>query len=178
MLKQDPATERVPVLMISVVENSERGVLPGAQGFLKKPYREEELLSKVQTLLKDRNRSILVVDDHPGIRNALQMHLEEMGYPVYLAANGDEALEMLKTNVPDLVILDIIMPHKSGCEVLAWMRNNVDTRDLPVIVLSGYPLFDELDNLRSLGIEACMEKSEDLSPMFSKIDSILQGPAD
>jgi PAS domain S-box-containing protein len=177
LLKEQPATQPIPVLMISVVEDPGRGVLPGAQGFLKKPFREEELIHKVQTLLEDRDRSILVVDDNPGIRHTLQMHLEAMGYPVFLAENGDEALEVLKTSVPDLVILDIIMPHRNGSEVLAWMRNNGDTRDLPVIVLSGYPLFGDLDTLRANGIDACIEKSEDLSPVFSRIDSILQSPA-
>jgi CheY-like chemotaxis protein len=172
--KEDPATENVPVLIVSVVESPGNGILPGAHGFLRKPFREEELIRKVQTLLGSRNQSILVVDDDPGVRNSLQMQLEEMGYPVYVAEDGDQAMDMLKTSVPDLVILDVIMPQKSGPEVLAWIRNNLDTRDLPVIILSGYPLFGELDRLRSLGIEAYVEKAEDLSPLFTKIDSILE----
>jgi CheY-like chemotaxis protein len=69
------------------------------------------------------------------------------------------------------------MPDKGGQEVLAWIRNNEDTRDLPVIILTGYPLFGELDRLRALGIEACMEKSKDLSSLFNKIDSIFETPA-
>ena len=177
VFKDDPATENVPVLIISVVESPGNGILPGAHGFLRKPFREEELIHKVQALLEERNRSILVVDDDPGVRNSLRMQLEEMGYPVYLAENGDQAMDMLKMSVPDLVILDVIMPQKSGPEVLAWIRNNLDTRDLPVIILSGYPLFGELDRLRSLGIEAYVEKSENLSSLFTKIDSILEAPA-
>jgi CheY-like chemotaxis protein len=177
VFKEDPATEDVPVLIISVVESAGNGILPGAHGFLRKPFREEELIYKVQTLLEDRNRSILVVDDDSGVRNSLQMQLEEMGYPVYLAENGDQAMDMLKMSVPDLVILDVMMPQKSGPEILAWIRNNLDTRDLPVIILSGYPLFGELDRLRSLGIEAYVEKSGNLSSLFTKIDSILEAPA-
>jgi len=175
--KEDPATENVPVLIISVEESKESGILPGAHGFLRKPFREEELIFKVQTLLEDRNRSILIADDNPGVRNSLRMQLEDLGYPVYLAENGEEAMELLKLSVPDLVILDVVMPDKGGQEVLAWIRNNKDTRDLPVIILTGYPLFGELDRLRALGIEACMEKSKDLSPLFSKIDSIFEAPA-
>jgi PAS domain S-box-containing protein len=177
VFKEDPATENVPVLIISVVESTESGILPGAHGFLRKPFREEELIFKVQTLLEDRNRSILVADDNPGVRNSLQMQLEDLGYPVYLAENGEEAMELLKLSVPDLLILDVVMPDKGGQEVLSWIRNNKDTRDLPVIILTGYPLLGELDRLRALGIEACMEKSKDLSPLFSKIDSIFEAPA-
>jgi len=177
VFKDDPATKNVPVLIVSVVESTESGILPGAHGFLRKPFREEELIFKVQTLLEDRSRSILVADDNPGVRNSLQMQLEDLGYPVYLAENGEEAMELLKLSVPDLVILDVVMPEKGGQEVLAWIRNNKDTRDLPVIILTGYPLFGELDRLRALGIEACMEKSKDLSPLFSKIDSIFEAPA-
>ena len=177
VFKEDPATENVPVLIVSVVESAESGVLPGAHGLLRKPFREEELIFKVQTLLEDRNRSILVADDNPGVRNSLQMQLEDLGYPVYLAENGEEAMELLKLSVPDLVILDVVMPDKGGQEVLAWIRNNKDTRDLPVIILTGYPLFGQLDRLQALGIEACMEKSKDLSPLFSKIDSLFEAPA-
>jgi CheY-like chemotaxis protein/anti-sigma regulatory factor (Ser/Thr protein kinase) len=177
VFKRDPATENVPVLIVSVVESTGSGILPGAYGFLRKPFREEELIYKVQTLLQDRNRSILVVDDSPGVRNSLQLQLEDMGYPVYLAENGEEAMELLRVSVPDLVILDVIMPDMGGQDVLAWIRNNEDTRDLPVIILTGYPLFGELDRLRSLGIEACVEKSENLSSLFTKIDSILEAPA-
>jgi len=177
VFKEDPATENVPVLIVSVVESAESGILPGACGFLRKPFREEELIFKVQTLLEDRNRSILVADDNPGVRASLQMQLEDLGYPVYLAENGEEAMALLKLSVPDLVILDVVMPDKGGQEVLAWIRNNKDTRDLPVIILTGYPLFGELDRLRTLGIEACMEKSKDLSHLFTKIDSIFEAPA-
>jgi len=177
VFKEDPATESVPVLIVSVVESTENGILPGAHGFLRKPFREEELIFKVQTLLEDRNRSILVADDNPGVRASLQMQLEDLGYPVYLAENGEEAMELLKLSVPDLVILDVVMPDKGGQEVLAWIRNNKDTRDLPVIILTGYPLFGELDRLRALGIEACMEKSKDLSHLFTKIDSLFEAPA-
>lgn len=177
VFREDPATENVPVLIVSVVESKESGILPGAHGFLRKPFREEELVFKIQTLLEDRNRSILVADDNPGVRESLQMQLEDLGYPVYLAENGEEAMELLKLSVPDLVILDVVMPDKGGQEVLAWIRNNKDTRDLPVIILTGHPLFGELDRLRALGIEACMEKSKDLSPLFSKIDSIFETAA-
>ena len=96
VFKEDPATENVPVLIVSVVESTESGILPGAHGFLRKPFREEELIFKVQTLLGDRNRSILVADDNPGVRASLQMQLEDLGYPVYLAENGEEAVELLK----------------------------------------------------------------------------------
>jgi CheY-like chemotaxis protein len=82
----------------------------------------------------------------------------------------------LKVSVPDLVILDLAMPGKSGHEVLSWIRNNPDTRDLPVIVLSAFPLFGELDRLRALGIEAFVAKSDDPSTLFNKINSILDVP--
>jgi CheY-like chemotaxis protein len=175
-LRECPETENIPVLIISVVESEKSGILPGAHGFLKKPFREEDLIRKVQGLLKDRSRSILVVDDDPGVRNSLRMHLEDMGYPVYLAADGDEALDLLKTSIPDLVILDLVMPRKNGHEVLSWIRNNLDTRDLPVIILSGFQPLEEVDQLCSLGIEAFVEKSEDLAPLFNKINSVLEIP--
>ena len=175
-LRERPETRKIPVLIISVVESAESGILPGAHDFLRKPFRAEDLIRKVQRLLEDRDRSILIVDDDPGVRNSLRLQLEDLGYPVYLAEDGDEAVDLLKVSVPDLVILDLAMPGKSGHEVLSWIRNNPDTRDLPVIVLSAFPLFGELDRLRALGIEAFVAKSDDPSSLFNKINSILDVP--
>jgi len=79
---------------------------------------------------------ILVVDDEPHIRRILQFLLEQEGFSVELAANGEEALACLKAEKPDLILLDVMMPKLDGFSVLRQIRANFDTRQIPVILLT------------------------------------------
>lgn len=79
---------------------------------------------------------ILVVDDEPPIRTILKYMLEKEGFSVQLAASGDEAIEWLKTHEPDLVLLDVMMPGRDGFSVLEWVRGQIRTKTLPIIMLT------------------------------------------
>jgi two-component system, OmpR family, alkaline phosphatase synthesis response regulator PhoP len=161
-------------MIISVVGDKEAGILMGANDYLKKPFGEGDLIRKVQSLLGEEKQSILVVDDERAVVESLRVELEAKGYPVSVARDGEEALDFLKIQVPDLVILDVQMPRKNGYEVLSWIRNEPTTRHLPVIMLSAYSLSGERVKLASMGIEAYVEKSMGLATLFEKIDSILK----
>ncbi len=84
--------------------------------------------------------SILIVDDDPEIRESLKDVLEAEGYSIAVAANGREALERLRVETPSLVLLDLMMPVMSGGEVLAELRKSDAHRELPVVVLSAWPV--------------------------------------
>ena len=81
-------------------------------------------------------RKILIVDDEPDFLQLLKVRLESDDYQVVTAANGKEGLERMKSEKPDVVLLDIMMPKINGLDVLKKMR----TRDksLPIFMLSGY----------------------------------------
>jgi diguanylate cyclase (GGDEF)-like protein len=79
---------------------------------------------------------ILVVDDEPHIRRILQFLLEQEGYEVELAANGEQALAVVERTKPDLILLDIMMPKMDGFSVLKHLRGNFETRQVPVIMLT------------------------------------------
>ena len=175
-IRNNPSLSNIPTLLISVMEDGEKKILQGAHDILKKPFRDDDLFDKIQAILGQEKRSILVVDDSSAVRETLRMHLENRGYPVYLAENGEEAIDFMGITVPDLVILDVMMPVKNGFDVLTWMRNNLHTRDIPVMILSAYPLTDEQTKLLSLGTNAYVNKSEGLSFFFERIDSILSSP--
>jgi len=80
---------------------------------------------------------ILVVDDSPITLQSLTMVLTNFGYRVLTAESGHAAMEVLKTNLPDLIILDIDMPQPDGYKICSWIKENSATRDIPVIFLSG-----------------------------------------
>jgi DNA-binding response OmpR family regulator len=92
---------------------------------------------------------ILVVEDEPDILELLQVHLEQSGFKVIGAESGSEALEALRKARPDLVILDLMLPDLSGTEILRVIREERETKGLPVLILTART--DEVD--RVVGFE-------------------------
>jgi len=79
---------------------------------------------------------ILVVDDEIHIRRLIQINLERAGYEAIIAKDGIEALEMVATENPDLIILDWMMPLLNGIETLRRLKENSATQDIPVVMLT------------------------------------------
>jgi two-component system KDP operon response regulator KdpE len=80
--------------------------------------------------------SVLIVDDDPKIRKLLSVNLIKRNYAVHEASNGDQAIASMEQEVPDLAILDLVMPGISGNDICVWMREH--GLDIPIIVLSAY----------------------------------------
>src|SRR3712207_3793525 len=84
----------------------------------------------------DKRPKILIVDDEPFNIAILEQELDDLDYDTVSAADGQEALEQVAAESPDLVLLDIMMPIMDGFAVLARLKASPDTRDIPVIVIS------------------------------------------
>ena len=173
VLREDPDMKDIPILIVSTVEGPRTDLRMGANGFLSKPFREEALIRQVSNLLGEAKRSVLVVDDNPGIRETLRTRLAAAGHTVHVAADGEEAVAFLREQVPGLVILDVVMPRMDGYEVLRWIRNQPQTRDLPVIILSAYSLSSATADLLELGIQAFVSKPEGVDSLMERIDEVL-----
>lgn len=83
--------------------------------------------------------TVLAVDDEAQTRDFVSAVLEENGYTPLLAENGEEALEIIRQNKPDLIILDIMMPKQSGIKMYRELKRAESWKDIPVIVCSGLP---------------------------------------
>ena len=105
---------------------------------------------------------ILVVDDEPDITALVAYHLARAGYRVSTAANGTEALKLARTERPDLVILDLMLPGASGYDVLAGLRRLDETRDVGVILLTARR--EEVDRIRGLTLGADDYLTKPFSP--------------
>jgi CheY-like chemotaxis protein len=81
-------------------------------------------------------RTILVIDDDPDVRGLLQMALEDAGYRVDVAADGQEALHRLSSRRPDAIVLDLMLPVVDGRQVIRMCRASPYTRDIPIIIVS------------------------------------------
>ncbi len=79
---------------------------------------------------------IMVVDDEPDIVNLVSKILQKAGYWVSSASTGDQALEAIETEAPDLILLDLVMPGKSGLEVCKILKSQPKTKDIPVIMFT------------------------------------------
>jgi DNA-binding response OmpR family regulator len=114
---------------------------------------------------------ILVVDDDADVRDVLTRFLKRRGYVVENAADGQEALSMVREHDPDLMLLDIYLPKMNGLDVLSEMQNDdVRTR---TIALSGIPDDQMVRNSQELGAVAFMAKPFDFPQLTAKIDANL-----
>jgi len=105
-------------------------------------------------------KKILIVEDEELIYSLLERKLKREGYDVVIGKDGVEGLEKMRSEKPDLVLLDIIMPKKGGFEVMEEMRRDSALKDIPVVVVSnsGQPV--ELDRARELGAKDWVIKTE------------------
>lgn len=105
-------------------------------------------------------KKILLVEDEEIIYNLLQKKLKGAGYEVKIAKNGEEALDSLEEEKPDVLLLDIVMPKKGGFEVMEEMQEKDGLEGIPVIVISnsGQPV--ELDKAKKLGADDWLIKTE------------------
>jgi CheY-like chemotaxis protein len=115
---------------------------------------------------------VLVVDDDPSIRRMIMAALRRDGYTFSEAANGKEALEAMRRDRPDVVILDLMMPMVSGWDVLRERSENSDLLSIPVIVVSANRS-SELATAMDKGICAFLPKPFDIAALSSLVRSCI-----
>lgn len=117
---------------------------------------------------------ILIVDDEPFNVDYLEQELEELDYATVSAANGQEALEKVSSESPDLVLLDIMMPVMDGFEVLARLKADANTRDIPVIVISANSDLKSVVRGIELGAEDYLPKPFEPALLKARISTSLE----
>jgi DNA-binding NarL/FixJ family response regulator len=116
---------------------------------------------------------LLLVDDEPGLREAVQAYLEESGYRVQTANNGNEGWEMVQRFTPDLVISDVMMPQVDGYELLKRLRGDARFQALPVIFLTARGMTSDRIQGYDAGCDAYLPKPFDPDELVAVIKSIL-----
>jgi DNA-binding response OmpR family regulator len=143
-----------PVLVVSVVDDARSALEAGAVAFLAKPVPPFTLLNTIRELVEGRvSKSILLAEDDEVTRYLLGDNLAKIGYRIFEARNGREAIRIIRDEAPDAVFLDLVMPDQNGFEVLQEIRRNSLTKEMPVIIHSSKTLSpSELDLLLSAGV--------------------------
>jgi len=142
-LRADPATRSTPVIVITMVESRERALSFGAAESLSKPVHPDQLMAVFRRLgIVSRAYPVLIVEDDTVNRGLLRKMLERTGFRVEEAENGRIALDLLESERPAVVLLDLMLPEVDGFELLARIRERRDLRDVPVVVITGRDLTD------------------------------------
>ena len=124
------------------------------------------------------SKKILIADDEPNIVAALEFLLQRSGYEVHVARNGDEALKLVEATHLDLVLLDVMMPQKSGYEVCMRIRERADWRHIKIIMLSAKGRDAEVSKGLSMGADIYVTKPFSTRELMDKIRDLLgQGTA-
>ncbi len=89
-------------------------------------------------MVRAEDKTILVVDDEPNVRVFLQTALEDAGFNVVTAADGDEALEIINTRMPDFISLDLVMPKRSGPRLLRHLKKHKELARIPVLIVTAH----------------------------------------
>ena len=136
-IKADAELKDIPVVMLTMVDDRNLGFTLGASDYLIKPVAREQLVGVLRKYACGRPVcTALVIDDDPDSRRMLNQSLTREGWLVREARDGNDGLASLKERVPDLIILDLMMPGMDGFEFAIEARRNQDWRDIPIIVVT------------------------------------------
>ena len=122
------------------------------------------------------NRTILLVEDEPMLRELMHLELMGHGFEVTLARNGQEAIDVIGDCVPDLILLDLLMPKVDGYGVLSYLQEQGIAT--PVIILSNLSDTEEWEKCRQLGAQEFLVKNNfDSVELWGKVEKYLLSPA-
>jgi len=127
--------------------------------------------------MTDAKQTILVTDDDAEIRKVLTLVLERSGFSVLAAAHGEEALGLMERELPDLILLDIMMPKVDGLEVVRRMRDSDRLREVPVIAFTALTSQLIEKELFDLGVRGFMRKPLHLTDLVEMVGMELKNIA-
>jgi CheY-like chemotaxis protein len=117
--------------------------------------------------------SVLLVDDSTTNIVLLEAILEEKGYIIHAALSAREAFSMLEKEIPDLILLDLLMPKITGFEFLEQIRAEERTRNIPVIVISAVTNTDDISRIQELGTVDFIQKPIDMQYLVELVERTL-----
>jgi signal transduction histidine kinase/CheY-like chemotaxis protein len=131
--------------------------------------RDQVVVTTPRTL--ERQQRILVVDDDPNIRELLTQELTDAGYRVSVTANGREAVDAVRHDRPDLILLDVMMPELNGYDVAAVLKNDPATMDIPIVILS---ILQDRERGFRLGVDRYLTKPIDTDLLFKEVGTLIE----
>ena len=118
-------------------------------------------------------KKLLIVDDEPELLLLIEARLKANGYEVFTAADGQTALELAKKKIPDLIILDIMLPKMDGYKVCGLLKKDTRYAHIPIILFTARAQTEDMRVGEEVGADAFVTKPFDAQILLSKIDGLL-----
>jgi adenylate cyclase len=176
-LKGEPELADIPVVIVTILDEQRRGIALGAAGYLTKPIDRERLIAILSRLRPaSAPGSVLVVEDDEDQRQLVREILGARGWRVREAANGRLALDAVEAEVPDVILLDLMMPEMDGFELVAALQAKAAWREIPVVVVTALDLTAEDRRRLSGGVEQILSKHAfPLAEVMARVCALLEG---
>ncbi len=178
LLKKDTRYSKIPIVIFTAraeKQDKKTGMQIGADAYIVKPFEPRILLDKLKELLEAGGsmlkKKVLLVDDEKDLLRLIGARIESWGYGLITAADGKTAIEAVKKQKPDIVILDYIMPGMDGVEVLKEIRK-IDKK-IPAIMFTAHPDTRSIKGTEKLGISSYIPKLSMYSEGVSSLRSVL-----
>jgi len=120
-------------------------------------------------------KKILVVDDEPDLVDMVKMRLEANGYEVIIAYNGQEALDKARSEKPDLIILDLMMPKMDGFHVCGLLKRDMRFSKMPIVIFTARAQQEDIIMSQEAGADAYLMKPFEPKALLGKISELLAG---
>ncbi len=163
-LKSIPRLKRVPVVIISILADRTKGFAMGAAAVMQSPVSRQELYDSLVELgllptSADHVTKVLVVDDDPKSVELIALQIQDLAAEVFRAYGGREAIEIAERELPDLIVLDLMMPEVSGFDVVDALNRNPATAGIPLIIVTAFEVTAEERERLDGGVLAVMGKA-------------------
>jgi len=164
-LKQVSALKCIPVVIISIVADRNKGFALGAAAVMQKPISRKELYDSLVELgllplSQGKTLKVLVVDDDPKAVELIAARIQDLASIVLRAYGGSEAIEAARRELPDLIVLDLMMPDVNGFDVVEALRESPETAHIPIVVVTAKRITPE-DRAKLNGyVATILEKGE------------------
>jgi len=171
-LKQMPALKHVPIVIVSIVADRNKGFALGAAAVMQKPLSRQELYDSLVALGlvplgAGGQLKILIVDDDPRAVDLVAFHVEGLASNVLRAYGGRDAIEIAQRELPDLIVLDLMMPDVTGFDVVASLHERAGTANIPILIVTSKTITAE-DRGKLNGLVATiLEKGEFTGSQFA-----------
>jgi len=142
-LKSDPITLDIPIFVISIADERAKAYSLGVSEYFIKPIDKDHFLKVLQELSRVRGRRVLVIDDDHSFLESFFLIMREHGFQITTCDNGREGMQKLKQEMPDVLILDLMMPEISGYDILDFLEKEGLKDEIPVILITAKELTKE-----------------------------------
>ena len=181
-LKTNEQTREIPVVIVSVLDEPQRALKAGAGAFVVKPAQRERLYVAIAEALAAAHPAktaargapqILLAEDNETNIVSITDYLEAKGFDVRVARDGVEALEALRAERPDLVLMDMQMPRMDGMEAMQRIRADAALRDLPIIALTALAMTGDKERILEAGADEYASKPVHMKQLVATMKALL-----